>query len=146
VYEISAQATDEYGAQSALSDTKRIAVQEPGYVRIGGQVVDAMSVIVPLILLALLLVFGIWYLLFVYRRFKGTVRIESVEALDILHREFSNLQIMLRDQESSLQASRKTKKLTKAEAEMIEAVDRALQTSQRKVEKEMEDVTNLTAD
>jgi len=146
VYEISAQATDEYGAQSALSDNQRIAVQEPGYVRIGGQVVDAMSVIVPLILLALLLVFGIWYLLFVYRRFKGTVRIESVEALDILHREFTNLQIMLRDQESSLQASRKTKKLTKAESEMIEVVDRALQNSQRKVEKEIKDVTQLTAE
>jgi hypothetical protein len=144
VYEISAQAIDQYGAQSALSDVKRIAVQEPGYVRIGGQVVDAMSVIVPLILLALLLVFGIWYLVFVYRRFKGSVRTESVEAIEILHREFSNLQVVLRNQESSLQASRKTKKLTKAESEMIEIVDKALQTSQQKVEKEMKDVTRLT--
>ena len=146
VYEISAQATDEHGAQSAISDSMRIAVQEPGYVRIAGQVVDAMSVIVPLILLALLLVFGVWYLLFVYRRFKGTVRVESVEALDILHREFSNLQVTLRNQESSLQASRKTKKLTKAESEMIEVLDKALQGSQRKVEKEIQDVTQLTKD
>jgi len=95
-------------------------------------------------LLALLLAFGIWYLLFVYRRFKGSVRTESVEAIEILHREFSNLQVVLRNQESSLQASRKTKKLTKAESEMIEAVDKALQSSQQKVEKEMKDVTRLT--
>ena len=144
VYEISAEATDTYGAQSARSDSKRIAVQEPGYVRIAGQFVDAMSVIVPLLLLAVLLVLGMWYLLFVFRRFKGSVRVESVEALDILHREFSNLQVMLRDQESALQTSRKTKKLTKAESEMIEVIDKALQTSQRTVEKEIQDVTQLT--
>lgn len=146
VYEIAVQATDTFGAQSELSDTKRIAVQEPGYIRIGSQVVNAMSVIVPLILLTLLMVFGVWYLLFVYRRFQGTVRTESVEALDILHREFSNLQTTLRAQESLLLASRKTKKLTKAEADMVEAIDRALQTSQRAVEKEVEDVTKLTID
>jgi len=103
-----------------------------------------MSVIVPLLLLAVLLVLGMWYLLFVFRRFKGSVRVESVEALDILHREFSNLQVMLRDQESALQTSRKTKKLTKAESEMIEVIDKALQTSQRTVEKEIQDVTQLT--
>lgn len=144
VYEISAQAVDTYGAHSATSDIQRIAVQEPGYIRIAGQLVDAMSVIVPLILLLLLFVFGIWYLLFVFRRFKGTVRTESAEALTILHREFSSLQTTLRDQESTLQAARKTKKLTKAETAMIEVIDRALQASQRKVEKEIEDVTQLT--
>jgi hypothetical protein len=144
VYEISAEATDTYGAQSARSDSQRIAVQEPGYVRIAGQFVDAMSVIVPLLLLAVLLVLGMWYLLFVFRRFKGSVRVESVEALDILHREFSNLQVILRNQESTLQSSRKAKKLTKAESEMIEVIDKALQTSQRTVEKEIQDVTQLT--
>jgi hypothetical protein len=144
VYEISAEATDTYGAQSARSDSQRIAVQEPGYVRIAGQFVDAMSVIVPLLLLAVLLVLGMWYLLFVFRRFKGDVRVESVEALDILHREFSNLQVILRNQESTLQSSRKAKKLTKAESEMIEVIDKALQTSQRTVEKEIQDVTQLT--
>ena len=61
-----------------------------------------------------------------------------------MHREFSNLQMTLRQQETAMQDSRKTKKLTKAEAEMIEVFDRALQTSQRKVEKEIVDVTELT--
>jgi hypothetical protein len=144
VYEISAEATDAYGAQSARSDNQRIAVQEPGYVRIAGQFVDAMSVIVPLLLLTLLLVLGMWYLLFVFRRFKGSVQVETAEALDILHREFARLQVVLRDQESALQSSRKNKKLTKAESEMIEVIDKALQTSQRTVEKEIQDVTQLT--
>jgi hypothetical protein len=146
VYEISVQATDQYGAQSELSEIKRIAVQEPGYIKIGSQVVNIMSVIVPLILLSLLLVFGVWYLLFVYRRFRGVVRIESLEALDILHREFRNLQSVVRSQESALLASRKTKKLTKAESEMVAVLDKALQTSQKAVEKEIQDVTRLTKD
>jgi len=107
-------------------------------------VVDAMSIIVPLLLLALLLVFGVWYMLFVFRRFKGAVRVESVEALDILHREFTNLQTTLKSHEGSLQKSRKTKKLTKAEAEMVAAIDLALATSKQAVEKEIIDVTRLT--
>lgn len=144
VYEISAQAVDQYGAQSDVSDIKRIAVQEPGYIRLGNQLVDAMSVIVPLILMSLLLLFGIWYAFFVLRRFRGAVQVESAEALDILHREFGNLQGEVRRQESALQNSRKTHKLTKAEATTIEVFDRALQKSQRAVEKEIEDVTRLT--
>ena len=143
VYELSAKAVDQYGAQSELSDIKRIAVQEPGYIRIGSQVVNAMSVIVPLVLLVLLFMFGIWYLLFVFRRYRSAIQVESVEALDILHREFSQLQATVRSHEAALQQSRKTKKLTKAETAMIAAVDAALVESQQKVEKEINDVTRL---
>lgn len=144
VYEVSAEATDQYGARSDVSEVSRIAVQEPGYIQLGNQVVNVMSILVPLVLMTLLLFFGIWYLFFVFRRFKGVVGRESGEALDILHREFSNLQQILRNQESALQKSRKTKRLTKAEAAMIETFDRALQNSQRAVEKEIEDVNDLT--
>lgn len=143
VYEITARATDQYGAQSEVSDVRRIAVQQPGYVRIGNQVVDALSIIVPLFLMVLTLLFGVWYALYLFRRFRGALRVESTEALDILHREFGALQSELREQESGLQNSRKTKKLTKAEAAMIESFDRSLQKSQRAVEKEIEDVTKL---
>lgn len=146
VYELSARATDEYGAQSELSEVYRLAVQEPGYIRIGSQVVDAMSVIVPLILLALLLVFGGWYMFFMYRRFRGTVAVESAEALSILHREFGALQTTVEEQRTLLMASRKTKKLTKAETEMLSVFGQALTQSQQAVEKEIEDVTNLTDD
>lgn len=144
VYEISAQATDQYGAQSSVSSPYRIAVQEPGYVRIAGQVVDAMSVIVPLILLVLLLGFGIWYSIFAFRRFKGDVQEESVEALAILHREFGTLRDVVQEHEAAMQSSRKTKKLTKAESAMVEALDSALQISQSNVEKEVEDISRLT--
>jgi len=146
VYELRARATDQFGAQSELSEVYRIAVQEPGYIRIGTQVVDAMSVIVPLILLVLLLVFGVWYMLFVYRRFKGVVGVESSEALTILQREFASLHQTVAEQRELLIASRKTKKLTKAEADTLAVFGESLETSQQAVEKEIKDVTSLTKD
>jgi hypothetical protein len=144
VYEITARASDEYGAQSLDSDTIRIAVQEPGFIRIGSFLVSVLSVIIPLILLTVLTIVGGWYLVMYLRRFRKKIRVESVEALDILHREFSSLQSELRQQESLMADSRKTKKLTKAESDMIEVLDRALQASQKNVEKEIMDVTDLT--
>jgi hypothetical protein len=72
------------------------------------------------------------------------VGIESIEALEILHREFSNLQKTVHTEEQALQSSRKTKKLTQAESHMIKTFDAALLTSQAKVEKEIEDITELT--
>ncbi|MFT5831711.1 MAG: hypothetical protein ACI9SY_000079 [Candidatus Paceibacteria bacterium] len=146
VYELSARATDQFGAQSELSDVYRIAAQEPGYIRIGTQVINAMSVIVPLILLALLLVLGVWYMLFVYRRFKGVVDAESSEALMILQREFASLHQTVAEQRELLLASRKTKKLTKAESETLAIFSDSLEASQQVVEKEIKDVTALTKD
>lgn len=144
VYELTAVATDEFGARSEVSDAIRIAVQQSGYLRIGSFLVSVLSVIVPLIVLLFALIFGVWYLFMYARRFRRRVRVESTEAMQILRREFGDLQMTLRQQESALQQSRKTKKLTKAEAAMIEVFDRALQQSQMKVEKEIEDVTDLT--
>jgi hypothetical protein len=144
VYELTAQATDEFGAVSAMSESVRIAVQQPGFLRIGSLIVSVLSVLVPLIVMVVLLVLGLWYLLLYARRFRRKVGVESTEALEILHREFASLQTILRGQESLLQSSRKTQKLTKAEAAMIEVFDRALQNSQQQVQKEIEDITKLT--
>lgn len=144
VYELSAQATDEFGAQSDVSNVIRIAVQQPGYLKIGTMIVSVLSVIIPLIVLVFVMIFGTWYMLAYVKRFRRKVGVESAEALEILHREFSSLQVILREQESIVQASRKTRKLTKSESDMIEVLDKALQASQQAVEKEIIDVTKLT--
>jgi hypothetical protein len=144
VYEISAQATDEYGAQSAVSDVIRIAVQQPGYLQVGSLIVSALSVLVPLVILLGALVLGVIYLFAYLRRFKKKVGVETVEALQILEREFNSLRKMLWAEEKAMQSSRKTKKLTKAELHMIETFSAALLNSQTKVEKEIKDITELT--
>ena len=129
---------------SEPSDPIRIAVQQPGYLRIGTMLISILSVMIPLLLLTVLLLFSIWYLFVYFRRFRKRVKVEAREALEILHREFGELQTVLRAEESALQSARKTKKLTKAESDMIQTMDKALQSSQQKVEKEIADITELT--
>ncbi len=143
VYELTARATDTFGAQSEVSDTIRIAVQQPGFLRVGSFIVSILSVLIPLIVLVLALVALLWYFMLSTRRFKRGVRVETAEALEILRREFTELQTTLGYHERILLESRKTKQLTKAEAAMIEAVGAALQSSQQKVEKEIKDITEL---
>lgn len=144
VYELTALATDEFGAKSSVSDTVRIAVQQPGFIRIGSFIVSILSVVVPLIVLLLLLFFGIWYLILYAKKFRRSVSVETAEALAVLHTEFGQLQTVLKNHESKMQDSRKTKKLTKAESEMIKVMDEALQSSQNKVEKEIADIKELS--
>ncbi|MCA9360482.1 hypothetical protein KC730_01165 [Candidatus Kaiserbacteria bacterium] len=144
VYELSAVATDEFGAKSEESELIKIAVQQPGYLKIGSLIINVLSVLIPLILLSFILIAGLWYLILYSRRFRKRVRIESSEALEILRTEFTSLQTTLRKQESIVQKSRRTGKLTKAESDMIQVLDLALQASQRKVEKEIADITELS--
>lgn len=144
VYELTAEATDAYGARSDMSEVIRIAVQQPGFIRIGSLIVNVLSVLIPLLVLSVLLIIGVWYVVLYARRFRNEVTVESVEALAILRREFTDLQITLSQQERILAESRSTKKVTKAEAAMVEAIGIALKSSQQKVEKEIEDITALT--
>jgi hypothetical protein len=145
VYELIAQATDSFGAQSEVSEPIRIAVQQPGFLRVGSFMVSVLSVLVPLIALVVLLLFGVWYLIVYASRFRRTVRVESIEALEMLRREFTELQTTLSNQERVLRESRKTESLTKAETAFVTAIGSSLKLSQQKVEKEIKDITILTA-
>lgn len=144
VYELTARAIDQYGAQSTVSEPVKIAVQQPGFIRIGFLLVSALSVIIPLILLAGLAVAATWYMVMYLRRLRRKIRIESVEALEIMRREFNQLDTELSKQETALMDSRKTKKLTGAEQSMINTIRTSLKVSEKKVEKEMLDVAELT--
>ena len=143
VYEISARASDEFGAQSELSDVIRIAVQQPGYLQIGSFIVNVLSVIIPLTAMTVLLILGSWFLVLYYRRFKKKVSIESGEVMQVVIREFTELQGLLTKQQLEIGESRKTKKLTKAEEETFTLLTNALQRAQERVEKEVLDVEHL---
>ena len=144
IYELTARAIDEYGAQSTVTEPVKIAVQQPGYIRIGFFLVSVLSVIIPLIVLVGLAVAATWYMVLYLRKLRRKIRIESVEALDILRREFRGLETELQRHEEALTGSRKTKKLTAAEQTMIVSMKQMLHTAEKNVEKEMLDVTELT--
>ncbi len=143
VYELTAKAIDEFGAQSDTSDPVRIAVQQPGYIQIGTFLVNVLSVIIPLLAMLLMLAVSIWFLVIYMRRFKGKVSVESKEATVILNREFTDLHAILNAEQERLLQSKKTKKLTKAEEELFSALTSALRGAQARVEKEVDDVEQL---
>ncbi|MCA9365724.1 hypothetical protein KC723_02420 [Candidatus Kaiserbacteria bacterium] len=144
IHELTAYAVDELGAQSEVSDTIRIAVQQPGFIRIGSFIVSILSVLIPLIALLVLLTLFVWFVYMRLKRFRRKVSVESTEAFDIVKKEFSELHTILLAQEKKVAESRKTKKLTKAESELIESLTMELQDSQQRIEKEITDVTKLT--
>lgn len=143
VYELTAVAIDQYGAQSDVSDAIRIAVQQPGYVKIGTFLVSLLSVIIPLVALVALLVLGTWFLITKLRLLRKKVTKEAREATAMLGAEFGKISAQLKTQKASLESSRKTGKLTKAEAELFETIDTALVDAQKRVQKEITDVEDL---
>jgi hypothetical protein len=143
VYELTAVAIDQYGAQSETSDAIRIAVQQPGYIQIGSLVVSILSVIIPLLALTALLIFGTWILIMRMRSLRKGVSRETKEALAIVKTEFTSLHTQLQEQKAMLESSRKTKKLTKAESELIDTLARALDDAEKRMTKEVTDVEDI---
>ncbi len=143
VYELSARSTDQFGAKSEISETIRIAVQQPGYVRIGNFLVNLLSVVIPLIAMSALLLLFIWFLIVRMKGFKKKLFRESSEAHAILSREFTILHEVLQTHEADILNSRKTKKLTKAEVDLMIAMKSALNSAQANVEKEISDVEEM---
>lgn len=143
VYELRAVATDQYGAKSEPSDTVRMIVQKPGYIVLGSLAVSFLSVLIPLLALLMLSGLGVWYFLASLRRTRRTVGREASEALTILKKEFAALTSEIATHEAALADSRKTKKLTKAEAAVLTALRTSLAASLKRVEKEIMDVEDI---
>ncbi|USN87831.1 MAG: hypothetical protein H6779_00070 [Candidatus Nomurabacteria bacterium] len=143
VYELSARATDEFGAQSELSDIVKIAVQQPGYVRIGNWLISLLSIVIPLVALLILLILSVLYLINRARRFRSRVAIESSEVTQIVEKELAGLQSLLDFHKLKLEQSRKTNKLTKAESGMIEELNKSLTQAKTRISKEVADVEQV---
>lgn len=145
VYELKAVSIDEAGAQSEPSDPVRIVVEEPGYIKIGSFAVGLLSVLVPLLALLGLLFITTTYILSRMSALRRGVARESIEAEHILVREFKELRTLLEAERQILAASRKGGKLTKSEQELIEEFSHALAEAERRVRKEIEDVTDFVS-
>ncbi len=143
VYELTAVAIDATGAKSSISDAIQIAVQQPGYLRLGNFVVGVMSVLVPLVALAFFLLFIIVYFLRRLRVVSKSVAKETKEALAIVDREFAELGATIKKQEGLLLQSKKTKKLTKTEAEIFNELRYSLGSAQKKIRSEVSEVDDI---
>lgn len=143
VYELSARAADKYGARSEVSETIKIAVQEPGFVRIGGFIVSILSVLMPLLALIVLLAIFSWYIIVYLRRFKKKLTIESAEVVAVLDVEFGDILGNLAQKREEVAASRKTKKLTKVEEATFGDLEQMIMDAKTKITKEVLDIEKL---
>lgn len=143
VYELKARATDIHGAQSAESATIKIAVQQPGLLRIGSLLVSVVSIIVSLLAMIVLGVAGSWYLILYLRRFRRQIVTESKEAITILRREFVALGDILNSFEQEVGSGKRSAKSAKSELEMIQSLRSALSEAEERVEKEVADVDRI---
>jgi hypothetical protein len=143
VFELSAVAKDATGAESEMSEIIRIAVQQPGYIQIGSFIVNVLSVFIPLAAMVILLIVATFFLIAYFRKFRKNVSVESKEIETVLLGEFKYLNSLIDKKSEEIAASRKTKKLTKAEEVLLEEFRTALRDSQKKIGKEVVDVENL---
>lgn len=142
-YTLSVTATDTSGGQSEPSETVTIVVSEPGYVAIGSFLISFFSVLIPLIALIVLTWMTLIYSIRKMGRLRAKVIVESEEAAMMLATEFRHLEQVISEQEALLVASHKTKKLSKAEEDMIQQLKAALTEAKRRVGKEVDDVTHV---
>lgn len=139
VYELRAVALDEFGRVSEASSPVRIIVEVPGYIAFGTALIAVLSVIVPLIALILLLAFGSWFMWHRLTLWRRRVGKETHEAEEQLAREFHDLVASLNAHVDALKTSRKNK-LTKAETELIEGMEKDLHAAQTRIAKEITDI------
>jgi predicted Holliday junction resolvase-like endonuclease len=110
------------------------------------RLIDILSVFVPLFALLLLTIALLWYAWYRIRRLRQRISLESGEVHEMVAQEFANLRELVDDQSGRLEASRKTKKMTKAETAMVSALHESLATAEQKIMKEVRDVEDLTPD
>ncbi len=143
VYEITAVAVDQSGAQSEPSSPIRIAVQEPGYLQIGNLLVSILSVLISVVVLCFGLLFITVWFWKKLRSMRTRVHKEADEAYDVFMREHAALSKTLESEATKVAATRKGKKLTKAEAQLVTQVQTQLKKMHTRVQKELADVDEV---
>ncbi len=143
VYELTAKAKDTYGAQSEVSDTIRIAVQQPGFMRVGSYLINVLSVVIPLLAMVVFLVLMTWFMIMYYRRYRRKLNTESGEVAAVVINEFARLTTLVQKLKEETAMERKTNKLTKIEERIFSEIETVVSDSKKNIEKEVADVVKL---
>lgn len=142
VYEFGARAVDTNGAESRLSDTIRIAVQESSLQRTGNALVGILSVAIPLIALIVLLALLLIYTMHYFRKLRARLKKEITEAEQSLAEEFGTIINGLNQRVEELKAG-KGGKASRAESQLLNTIAQELEQAEARVQKEVEDIDRV---
>ncbi len=140
IYKVSAKVIDERGAESLYNEGVAVAVQPPGFIRVGGLMVNSLSVLIPLLALVVLLVFALSWGRHRWKIFRYRLNKEIKEAEEEVHETFENLRKKNSYQLSLLEDAEKRRKLTEEELKIKEQLKETVEDLGSTAEKEVHDI------
>ncbi|MEK7622057.1 MAG: cohesin domain-containing protein [Patescibacteria group bacterium] len=140
VYTATAVARSDDGAESAPSESISFSVFLSAFWQWGNELLRWLSLIVPILALLLILILLILSSYYRIRHLKQTVRRESREAAEALHKAFDFLRQKSCDQLALLEAAKAKRVLTKEEASLVESLKQNLNDVEAFVRKEIGDI------
>ena len=143
-YEFWAQAKNVYGAESEISSKTMINVVKPGIEVYGGVVLGYLSIIVPLVGLAVLLFVFLWFGWYKFRVYKKRLHKEVDEAESTLHTEFAQLKKITERELGSLENARSYRQLTSEEESILHSLKKGVSEAEQTVGKEFEDIKKVS--
>ncbi len=139
-YTVSAQATNEKGARSVMSNKVSIAVSQRAFMRIGTLLISYLSVVISLLSLILMLVILIVYIWKKLYTLKMGVKKEVDAVEQSVHVAFDQLREGARKHITSLEKVRLKRELTKEEAKILIQLKNQLTSAERFINKEVQQI------
>jgi hypothetical protein len=140
IYKVSAKVIDERGAESLYNEGVAVAVQPPGFIRVGGLMINSLSVLIPLLALVAFLVFVLSWGRHRWKIFRYRLNKEIKEAEEEVHETFENLRKKNSYQLSLLKDAEKRRKLTEEELKIKEQLKETIEDLGATAEKEVHDI------
>jgi hypothetical protein len=141
-YRLWAEVANALGAQSLPSEKVVIAIAKTALLQVGSWAVSLLAVVIPLVALIFILLYIVWYGWHTLTRLRKRIRKEVLEVESTLHRAFDILQEDIREQIKLLEKTRGKRELTKEEDKIVKQLKKDLETAEKFVKKEIEDIEN----
>jgi hypothetical protein len=138
IYEVSVQATDNRGAQSAVSQPVIIAVQKPAMLQIGTEIVNFLAIVVPLIALFIILAFLLWSAWTRIKDMRKRIRAETIQTESAVRKAFEVLKEDIRHEVMILEQARSSRELSQDEEQVIDRLKQHLIDAERTIGKKIQ--------
>ena len=140
VYKIYAVAIDDKWAQSYPSEEITVLVILPPLFKIGGVIIDYITVIIVLLALIGLMIFGSYWARHRFMVFKQKLIKETEDVDRVMRRAFELLKQEVEDQLNKLNKARNKRELSKEEKEIEEQLKKDIDVAENYIKREIRDV------
>jgi hypothetical protein len=143
IYTAFVQVKDDKGAMSAPSEKVTIAVKQVTLIRIGIWTITLPTLLIPLVLLILSLIFLLWYGWHKFFVVNKKIKKEVDEAEYAVHRSFDLLKESIQERINKLEKIQSKRQLTAREEKINEQLKKDLEDAEKYINKEMKDIDDL---